>query len=204
MVCYILGIDLGTTSVKVALIDAKTKSVFKTKCRETRASVVSDLGSVGNEQDASKIVTALQFCLSGLPKESLMKVVKIGVSGQMHGVLLWRDGEAYSRNSFGRFDLKDKVSQLFTWQDGRCSSTFLSDLPEPKSHIRLATGMGCATLFWLQRRQPQTLQLYDRAGTIQDFVVAMLTSSQKVTMSVQNAASWGYCDTSENCWNVDM
>lgn len=41
------------------------------------------------------------------------------------------------------------VSHLVTWQDGRCSSEFLASLPQPKSHLSVATGFGCATIFWL-------------------------------------------------------
>lgn len=41
------------------------------------------------------------------------------------------------------------VSHLVTWQDGRCSSGFLASLPQPESHLRVASGFGCATIFWL-------------------------------------------------------
>ncbi len=40
------------------------------------------------------------------------------------------------------------TSQLITWQDGRCGSDFLSSLPKPDSHVSVATGFGCATIFW--------------------------------------------------------
>lgn len=47
----------------------------------------------------------------------------------------------------------DRVSQLVTWQDGRCSPTFLSSLPLPQSHVSLATGFGCATVFWYSKNR---------------------------------------------------
>ena len=47
-----------------------------------------------------------------------------------------------------------EVSPLFTWQDSRCDEDFLASLPDPASHLRLATGYGCATIFWLQRNKP--------------------------------------------------
>ena len=70
----VLGIDIGTTSVKVALVDKATKNVVRTKSRETHANTHSDLDSIGNEQDPTKILTALQICVSGLPKDELLKV----------------------------------------------------------------------------------------------------------------------------------
>ncbi|XP_002735979.1 sedoheptulokinase-like [Saccoglossus kowalevskii] len=197
---YILGIDLGTTSVKAALIDRDTKEVVSSVSRETCAGVCSDLGILGNEQDPSKIIRACSMCVSGLPKHSLIKVSSIGVSGQMHGCLLWKSGEGWARRGTGRLDV-GKCSQLITWQDQRCTSDFLRSLPAPKSHLRLSTGHGCATLFWMKRNKPDLLDSYDCAGTIQDFLVAMLCGLEKPVMSVQNAASWGYYDTVNKVWN---
>ena len=99
---YILGIDLGTTTTKVALVDRETKEIVRTLSRESQSSVHSDQGPLGNEQDAQKILTALQFCLSGLPKEDLVRVKKIGIAGQMHGVILWKKGKGWMCNDYGR------------------------------------------------------------------------------------------------------
>lgn len=45
------------------------------------------------------------------------------------------------------------VSHLVTWQDGRCSSGFLASLPQPESHLSVASGFGCATIFWLLKNR---------------------------------------------------
>ncbi|XP_070571592.1 sedoheptulokinase-like [Ptychodera flava] len=200
---YILGIDLGTTSVKAALIDSDTKEIVSTASSETGAGVSSEIGPQGNEQDTSKIIRACSACVSGLPRDNLVKVRSIGVSGQMHGCVLWKSGNGWSNTGTSGYDT-DKCSHLVTWQDQRCSSEFLASLPAPKSHLRLATGHGCATLFWLQRNRPEVIQEYDCAGTIQDFLVTMLCNLQKPLMSVQNAASWGYFDTINKVWNIEV
>ena len=200
---FILGIDLGTTTVKVALVDARTKQTVRSKSRETKADIHSDQGCLGNEQDAARIVTALQFCLSGLPKENLLRVVKIGISGQMHGVMLWKSGQAWTQNQFGRFDVAE-ASQLFTWQDRRCTTEFIQSLPRPHSHLKLASGLGCSTIMWLKTHDPDFLKDFDCAGTIQDFVVSALCGLDAPVMSVHNAASWGYYDTVEKSWNKNM
>ncbi|GAB6018691.1 hypothetical protein CHUAL_000367 [Chamberlinius hualienensis] len=200
---YVLGIDIGTTTVKVCLADISTKKPIQTLLRETKSSLTSDQSHLGNEQDVHKICTALQFCLSRLSKDSLQRVVNIGISGQMHGVVLWKQSEGWKQNQFGRYETTDKVSNLFTWQDGRCSAEFLAELPKPHSHLRLSTGHGCATLFWLKEHLPNFLSQYDVAGTIQDFVVAMICGLDAPIMSVQNAAGWGYFDTVTKKWNTD-
>lgn len=44
------------------------------------------------EQDVSRIIQALNECLAALPRQQLRRVLGIGVSGQMHGVLFWKTG----------------------------------------------------------------------------------------------------------------
>lgn len=200
---FVLGIDLGTTSVKAVLINTKSKLVHLCKSADTQAATVSDIGSQGNEQDPSRIITSLQHLISRFPREKLMQVVKIGISGQMHGVILWKKLHAWSKNQFGRFELEE-TSNLFTWQDGRCTPSFLQSLPKHNSHLKLATGQGCATIFWFAKNRPDFLQKYDRAGTIQDLLVSVLCDLEKTTMSVHNAASWGYYSSIEGKWNLEM
>lgn len=90
---YILGMDIGTTSVKVCVFDPATKEVIAKQSKDTAANIPSDQGVEGNKQDVPKIVSAVHICVSRLPKEILRHVTKIGVCGQMHGVLLWRTEE---------------------------------------------------------------------------------------------------------------
>ena len=145
------------------------------------AGVPSELGARGDKQDVAKIYGALHSCIAKMPKDQLRRVIHIAVCGQMHGVVFWKDGEAWSRwvNSFQGcwFTLsvirnaKDQlvvdttgggVSSLYTWQDGRCDPGFLASLPRPCSHLGLSTGYGCATMFWLLRNRPEYIQKFDR------------------------------------------
>ena len=96
------------------------------------------------------------------------------------------------------------TSPVYTWQDARCSADFLSSLPVPESHLRLSSGYGCATLFWLVKNKPEILEKYDRCGTIMDFIVALFTNSDIVKTSDQLAASWGYFNTVKSKWNTDI
>ncbi|CAI9591403.1 unnamed protein product, partial [Staurois parvus] len=160
----------------------------------------------GKEQDVCKIIRALNDCLGALPREKLQKVSRIGVSGQMHGVVLWKSGQGchWINSENQRFFEPGEVSHLITWEDGRCSTEFLSSLPLPQSHLSVASGFGCATIFWYLKNRPDFLHEYDAAGTIQDYVVSMLCGMKTPVMSVQNAASWGYFNTRTKTWNVDI
>ncbi|XP_022918066.1 sedoheptulokinase-like isoform X2 [Onthophagus taurus] len=205
----ILGIDIGTTSVKVVVYNSETKEVIAKQDKDTQSNVPSDQGLDGNKQDVTKIISALNICVAKLPKDLLRQITKIGVCGQMHGIMLWDTGSDYNAwervekdGNLLRFNvLEDKVSALYTWQDNRCDLEFLTNLPPAKSHLPVHTGYGVATLFWMVKNRPKKLEKFNCSGTIQDFAVAMLCNLKKPVMSVQNAASWGYFDCVEMKWN---
>lgn len=198
---FVLGLDLGTTSVKACLVDVHTRKVVAKQSKDTQA-------GEGAEQDVSKIISAVHNCLGRIPRDLLKNVTKIGICGQMHGVLLWNRETAWNTlqtSSSDRFELgKGPLSPLYTWQDSRCSPEFLSELPKPESHLRIATGYGCATLLWKLKNEPEELTQYNCAGTIQDFLVAMLCDLDCPVMSIQNAASWGYFNTLDKTWNLNV
>ncbi|XP_046695178.1 sedoheptulokinase isoform X2 [Silurus meridionalis] len=111
--------------------------------------------------------------------------------------------EWYSSQFSHRFRPHD-VSHLITWQDGRCTCDFLSSLPKPESHLNVATGFGCASIFWYTKNSPEFLSKFSVSGTIQDYVVSMLCGLEVCLMSGQNAASWGYFNTTTNQWNTEI
>lgn len=207
---FTMGIDLGTTSVKVCLLSQADQAVSDLHVKETLAYVPSDCGSArGDQQDPSRIYSALHACLTRVPKERLKRVVRVAFSGQMHGVMFWKSGRAWkvvNKDKSAKMDiLSEGVSSVYTWQDSRCDQDFIRSLPEPRSHLKLATGYGCATIFWLQKNRPDFLAEYDCCGTVMDFVVAMITQQMNTAkMSNHNAASWGYFDTVGNSWNKDI
>ncbi|KAJ1071326.1 hypothetical protein K5549_001618 [Capra hircus] len=213
-----LGIDLGTTSVKAALVEAAPGDpsgfvVLASCARAAQAETAAQsaaAGPQGQEQDVRRIIQALHECLAALPRQQLRKVCGIGVSGQMHGVVFWKTGQGCAWTEGGAAPVFEPraVSHLVTWQDGRCSSEFLASLPQPESHLSVATGFGCATIFWLLKNSmtnsPEFLKSYDTAGTIHDYVVAMLCGLARPLMSDQNAASWGYFNTTSQSWNLEI
>jgi sugar (pentulose or hexulose) kinase len=110
----------------------------------------------------------------------------------------------WQQSKLGRFEVSPTgVSRLHTWQDQRCSPSFISELPCPDSHIRLATGFGCVTAFWYLRQKPEILSCYDYAGTIQDLFVCILTNQLKPCMTTHNANSWGYYNAENHAWNTE-
>ena len=225
----LLGIDLGTTSVKVSLYNSSVKrdqsqrcKVEQSRChsdsqshsrtRRTSTKAYLDTGDTTKaEQDANLIVLTLERTLSEFSKEALSRVKKIGICGQMHGCMLmqaghsscflWPDSDVTCENGNKRIQ---KTSSLVTWEDRRCTKEFLASLPASKKCLPVSTGFGCASLFWFAKNDPDVLKKFDKAGTVQDFLVAMLCGLDNPVMSPHNATSWGYFDVDTNMWETDL
>ncbi|XP_046356392.2 sedoheptulokinase-like isoform X2 [Haliotis rufescens] len=200
---YALGIDIGTTSVKVSVLDIVSQETICSASQKSAADTVSDVGHLGSEQDPDKILHALSECIRKIPPCAQKQVEGIGVTGQMHGIMLWKGKEVAEATDL---DTKVVTSPLYTWMDQRCTPEFLATLPAPSSHLQLATGHGCATLFWLTRHKGEVVtdMGYDCSGSVMDYVVARLCGLKKPVTSVQVAASLGYFNTQLLSWNTGI
>jgi len=196
---YILGVDIGTTSVKVCLLDSKTQDVLAGFAEDHHADAVSDVGAVGSEQEVWKLISTLNLCVGQIPIKQRERVSHVGVCGQMHGCVLWKtDANSTGRDQADKLEVPSLVSPLYTWQDARCDTTFLNSLPKPPSPLH--TGFACATLLWLQRHRTTFLAGFDRCGTIMDLVVSLLLGLDRPITSPQVAASMG-CFWTDEGWD---
>ena len=94
MAGYTLGVDLGTTSVKVCLVNQADQSVSDLHVKESSAYTPSDADN-GDQQNPSRIYSALYACLAKVPKSKMERVKRIAFSGQMHGVVYWKADSAW-------------------------------------------------------------------------------------------------------------
>ena len=205
----LLGIDIGTTNVKVVLVEESSLRVL-----HKHSESLGEHENVGipnaAERSVRQVFHGLECCMRSIESSShrLELVRGIGVCGQMHGCVLWNSSGVPLFNGELQHTADTASSNLITWQDARCDSAFLSSLPKPRHLAKspVSTGYGCATLAWLQRHNPNTLTRYDRAGTIMDMVVCALCSggSGAAIISSQNAASWGYFDVFTSQWDKEM
>lgn len=200
----VLGIDLGTTSVKVSLVCHSSRNVMESIRFETNAGICGVEPNFA-EQDVTKVLTVLNHALRNLSSALLGKVTRIGICGQMHGCMMWKDKCCLDWETFDDYlATTNSISHLITWEDGRCTPEFLSSLPSAHQKAGISTGFGCATLFWLKRKDPGVLEYYDFAGTIMDFIVCIFCQSDKPCMSSQSASSWGYFDVDKMTWELDL
>eukprot|EP00050_Salpingoeca_kvevrii_P021460 m.110979 g.110979 ORF g.110979 m.110979 type:complete len:196 (+) comp9355_c0_seq3:3149-3736(+) len=126
----VLGLDIGTTSVKACLLDAsggvlaavaQQHDAYRAQREFTKAasSTLPEHDHRRAEQSPRAIADALAVAIAGLPAELRAQVRAVGITGQMHGVLLWQAADPQSTGS-----------PLVTWEDKRCSPEFLAALAE--------------------------------------------------------------------------
>lgn len=178
-----LGIDLGTTKTAVVLYDPETPDASgRARSREHHAARPAAPGFA--EQDAGKIYDSVLLLLAEFPRKELARVEAVGLTGQMHSVLLGRD---------------DEVSPIATWQDKRASIAGHLEEFRQKSGLPLADGFGAVTLAELARQGE--LDRWDYAATPAGWLAMRLTGNPAAAVTDPTfAASWGIFSQETNDW----
>ncbi|GLE01886.1 hypothetical protein PINS_up010724 [Pythium insidiosum] len=211
----VLGIDIGTTAVKCAVIDRQTHAIVASAGVETAASVVS-VAAGRAEQAVDAILKATQAAIAQIPTHVLANVTAIGLCGQMHGIVWWRaDHAARAAQQALTSDSSSTTSAwstLITWEDQRCSTAFLTQCETrlrghkaPQSSP-LATGYGIASFAFTMEQDAESLAAYDSCGTIHDLIAFVLCGHRRpadATIDTTNAFSWGAFDAATNDWDAD-
>lgn len=135
---YAIGLDIGTTSVCGILHDAASGEVVATRT-EKNDSFLPTESDWAKEQDPKRLLAILK----SITEELLAcekKIVSIGITGQMHGIVYVDPNGT-------------PVSSLRIWQDGRGNLPY-KDGKSYAAHMSevtgypLATGYGAVTYFY--------------------------------------------------------
>ena len=170
----LLGIDMGTTKSACVIVDSNRNTLLACESMAHHAETGDGI------QDVFCHIDTVQQLIHRLAEQLRRKVEAVGITGQMHGVVLWS---------------QHKVSPLFTWQSmTRELERFQMIAPD------LRHGFGVSTL--AQLALERKLGAYEYAGTIHDYLVWQLTGCHgKPVMDYSNAASWGAYLLGENCFD---
>ncbi len=178
-----IGIDIGTTSISAAVLDAAQCRTLETRTIPNKSSLRTERpwercqGPAVLIQDAQALLDEL---LARHPDAAA-----IGLTGQMHGMLyLDQEGRA--------------LSPLYTWQDGSGDQPYES-APSLTAWIRDASGIEAATGYGLV-----TCLSHSKSGrvppgaasicTIADYLGLVLTGRTQPLLHASNAASLGAFD----------
>ncbi len=188
-----IGIDLGTSAVKLLLMDASGK-IYNTITKEYPLEFPKPGWSQQNPEDWRKAV------LEGIPKllqgHDAGEVAGIGCGGQMHGLvvldeqdnvirpaILWNDGRTarqvdYLNNEIG----KDKLSRL-------------------TANIAFA-GFTAPKLLWLREHEPENFARIAKIMLPKDYINYILTGVHSCDYS--DASGMLLLDVEHKCWSKEM
>ena len=181
----ILGIDLGTTTVSVVMLDGESGAILGSRTVAHHGFLDGHIPEA-KVQDPQRMVDVVKAAAAELEKEFGAPEC-IGLTGQMHGMLyVDTQGEA--------------VSPLYIWQDG-CGNLIMEDDETYALYLRktggaASAGFGLTTHFYLQKNGmiPETAA---KMVTICDYVGMKLCGSSKAVIAKDMAASWGCFDLCE-------
>lgn len=189
---YLLGIDLGTSSGKVALFEASTLSVVTTADREYPVHHPQPGYAEQNPQEWwQAVVSAIRAVME---QAGSGRVIGIGLAGQMHGLvcldqdqqplhpaIIWADTRATA-----------EVEQL-----ARLQAEIAATLPGPP-----AAGFAAASALWLSQHQPDVLEQTHAVLCPKDYVRLRLTGLVGTDPS-DAAATWLF-DIAEAAWATEV
>jgi xylulokinase len=187
-----LGIDLGTSSVKVSLVD-RSGSLGPVVRREYAVESPSP-GAAETDVEVwwDAVVGAVRELVTSTPDE--VHIGGIGLSGQMHGLVL-----ADARGT--------AVRPAILWADSRSGEVLdayaaLSDEARLRLANPIVAGMAGPSLLWLQRHEPESVAAARWALQPKDWLRARLTGVVATEPTDASATLLWDCDA--DCWDLPV
>ena len=169
----LLGIDIGTSSIKVSVVDGETQnSIASAQYPETESEIIS-LQSGWAEQSPDKWWEDVQQAIKKVNssgKYNPQDIGAIGIAYQMHGlVLLDKDGKVL-RNSI-------------IWCDSRAvpyGEKAFKNIGQSECLVSLLNSPGnftAAKLAWVKEKEPQIFERINKIMLPGDFIAQRLTGT---------------------------
>ncbi|MCX8514122.1 MAG: xylulokinase [Burkholderiales bacterium] len=188
-----LGIDIGTSSIKVSLINAQ-QQLLATKSINIPIQRPNPLYSEQNPEDWwNAVVTAIDYLQNNYANQ-WQHLKSIGITGQQHGaVCLDKNGAV--------------VYPAILWNDGRSyqEAQFLNSNYADFLHINgnlVLPGFTAPKIFWLQKHKPE---IYQQVSTIllpKDYIRYRLTGEYASDLSDASGTSW--LDVKNRKWSEKL
>ena len=185
-----LGIDIGTTKVAAVIVNtSKSGTLSRDGLAVSSKAHLADIETESgfSEQNVEVLLETAGSVVRELPKRLRATVEAVGVTGQMHGVVVL--GEHLQ-----------SAGPLITWQDKRCLEGSFLDVLRTRTGYAISSGFGCATLAWLieKRQLPASAR---SACSIGDLLAARLCGSDRPVTDPTDAAGWGLFDLKKLNWD---
>lgn len=180
---YLLAIDLGTSSVKVALVTTETLAVVAVATEEYP--VQHPQRGYAEQEPAhwwKATATAVRHVIANAPHGAT--VIGVGLSGQMHGIVCLDEDNA-------------PLGPAIIWADTR-SQQQVNELAAHQVQARTdfpgppAVGFAAATFRWLHQNQPDTLARTHRWCLPKDYLRYRMVGGEIATEPSDASATWLY------------
>ena len=176
-----VGIDVGTSSVKVVLMDEQGSIIAS----DSQPLTVSQPKPLFSEQDPADWVEALERCMAAIRASyvSELKAVKaIGLTGQMHGaVCLDKRGEV--------------LRPAILWNDGRSHRECALMAQRCPSYREISgnlimPGFTAPKLLWLAQHEPAIFAQIDKVLLPKDYIRYVISGDFATDLSDASGTSW--------------
>ena len=178
----LLGIDLGTSSIKVSVVDANTQTcVASAQYPETEVDIISSHPGWAEQspdlwwEHTKQAILKCNASSNYNPKD----IGAIGISYQMHGLVLVDKEQKVLRNSI-------------IWCDGRAvqiGNNAFAEIGEEKclSHLLNSPGNFTASkLAWVKEDEPEVYSRIDKILLPGDFISMKFTGETTTTNSAMS------------------
>ncbi len=188
-----IGIDLGTSSVKLLLSDGEGK-IIKTVSREYPLYFPHPAWS---EQDPTDWRDAVILGIAELTEGcDRSQISGIGVAGQMHGLVVLDEND-------------DVIRRAILWNDARTQkeTDYLNNevgkerLSELTGNIAFA-GFTAPKLLWLRENEPENFKKISKIMLPKDYINYILTGVHATDFS--DASGMLLLDVKNKCWSREM
>ncbi|MDU8886040.1 FGGY family carbohydrate kinase [Yeosuana sp. MJ-SS3] len=197
---FFLGYDLGSSSIKAAMVEAKTgKSIGVAQYPETEMSILS-IETGWAEQDPEIWWTYIGKVTEKLLRKtgiSVDKIKGIGISYQMHGLVIVDKNHKVLRPSI-------------IWCDSRAveiGNAAFQDIGEEKCISTLLNSPGNFTLSklkWVKENEPELFNKVHRLLLPGDFIALKFTGEATTTISgLSEGIMWDFKDKKPADWLFD-
>ncbi len=188
----LLGIDLGTSSVKVLVLDTQGRILSTSKADYSILAPQPGWSESDPDEWWSATVSAVQIALSQTPPQ--IPITALGLSGQMHGVVL-TDATA------------QPVRPALLWADTRAQKELAHYRLLPLSLLErlanpLVPGMAGPLLLWLMHHEPASYQKARWALQPKDWLRLRLTGEAATDPS--DASATLLYDLSSDTWATEI
>lgn len=185
-----LGIDLGTSAVKIILLDAMQQCI----ATSSQALTVSRTKIGWSEQDPLAWWSATQQAMQILRKQhshALAQVYAIGLSGQMHGATLVDQ-------------CNRPLRPAILWDDGRSTQQCYTLQQRAPSYLQITgnliyPGFTAPKLLWIKEHEPDTFRQIHKVLLPKDYLRLCMTGIYATDVSDASGTCW--LDVAKREWS---